>query len=98
VADIPARIVRVEIHGQKYPIRSALDERYIAELAHYVDEKIRVAAEATPTGDSLRIAVLAALNIADEFFRCRTAEQMRAGQLAARAQQIERLLDQALAS
>ena len=45
----------------------------MARLAAYVDEKIRAAAETTPTGDSLRLAVLAALNIADELFRCRDA-------------------------
>ena len=63
----------VEIHGQRYPIRSALEPEYVARLATYVDEKMRAAADSTPTGDSLRLAVLAALNIADELFRCRDA-------------------------
>ena len=43
----------------------------------YVDEKMRAAADSTPTGDSLRLAVLAALNIADELFRCRDATAPR---------------------
>ena len=67
------RVIPVEIHGQRYPIRSSLDQEYVARLAAYVDEKIRAAADSTPTGDSLRFAVLAALNIADELFRCRDA-------------------------
>ena len=46
---------------------------------------MRAAAESTPTGDSLRLAVLAALNIADELFRCRDANRARDGQLAERA-------------
>ena len=66
-----------------------------ARLASYVDEKMRAAADSTPTGDSLRLAVLAALNIADELFRCRDA-RARDGELAERAGELERLLDRVL--
>ena len=89
-------IVPVEIRGQRYPIRSNLDAHYVAELATYVDEKMRAAAESTPTTDALRLAVLAALNIADEYFRCRDSQQARTGALAERTQQLEELVDQAL--
>lgn len=89
-------IVPVEIRGQRYPIRSNLDPRYVAELATYVDEKMRAAAESTPTGDALRLAVLAALNIADEYFRCQENQQAKKGALAERAQQLEQLVDEAL--
>ena len=41
----------------------------MAELAAFVDEKMRLAAQECPAGDTLKIAVLAALNIADECFR-----------------------------
>ena len=58
-------VVSVEIRGLRYPIRSALDTQYVAELAAYVDEKIKTASESTPSSDLLRLAVLAALNIAD---------------------------------
>lgn len=91
------RVVPVEIHGHQYPVKSSLDPAYVAELAAYVDEKMRAAGEATPTGDSVRLAVLAALNIADEFFRCRDAQRSGYGHFASRAEQIERLVDQALA-
>jgi cell division protein ZapA len=90
------RVVPVEIHGQRYPIRSVLDADYVASLALYVDEKMRAAAEATPTGDSLRLAVLAALNIADELFRRREADRTRDDRLAARAEELERLVDRIL--
>jgi cell division protein ZapA len=90
------RVIPVEIHGQRYPIRSTLDPAYVARLATYVDEKIKTAADSTPTGDSLRLAVLAALNIADELFRCRDVTQARAGELAERAGELERLLDRVL--
>jgi cell division protein ZapA len=90
------RLIPVEIHGQRYPIRSGLEPEYVARLASYVDEKIRVASESTPTGDSLRLAVLAALNIADELFRCRDVNLARSDELAERAGELERLLDRLL--
>ena len=87
----------VEIRGQRYPIRSELDARYVNVLATYVDEKIRAASESTPSGDSVRLAVLAALNIADELFRCKDVQKESRGALAERTEALERLLDAALA-
>jgi cell division protein ZapA len=91
-------VVSVEIRGQRYPIRSSLETGYVNDLAAYVDEKMQAAADTTPSGDSIRLAVLAALNIADELFRCREAQQAGRGALAERALALERLLDTALAS
>jgi cell division protein ZapA len=90
------RVVPVDIYGQHYPIRSGLDPAYVARLAAYVDEKMRAASDSTPTGDSVRLAVLAALNIADELFRCRDTTLERDGRLAERAQELERLVDRLL--
>jgi cell division protein ZapA len=89
-------VIAVEIHGQRYPIRSTLDHDYVTRLATYVDEKMRAAAESTPTTDAVRVAVLAALNVADELFRCRDASRARTGELAERAGELERLLDRVL--
>jgi cell division protein ZapA len=89
-------VISVEIHGQRYPIRSTLDQEYVARLATYVDEKMRAAADSTPTGDRLRLAVLAALNLADELFRCRAGTVARNGELAERAGELERLVDRVL--
>jgi cell division protein ZapA len=90
------RLIPIEIHGQRYPIRTALEPEYVARLAIYVDRKMRAASEATRAGDSLRLAILAALNIADELFRCRDLGRERDGELAERAGEIERLLDRLL--
>ena len=90
------RVLAVEIHGQRYPIRSSLDPEYVARLATYVDEKMRAAADTSPSGDSMRLAVIAALNVADELFRCRDASRARSGELAERAQELERLVDRVL--
>lgn len=93
-----ANVVSVEIRGQRYPIRSALDVQYVHGLASYVDEKMRAAADSTPSGDAVRLAVLAALNIADELFRCEEAQKGGRAALAARTEALERLVDAALAS
>ena len=89
-------VISVEIHGQRYPIRSTLDQEYVARLASYVDEKMRAAADSAPTGDTLRLAVLAALNVADELFRCRDGTRAFSGDVAERAGELERLLDRVL--
>jgi len=89
-------VVNVDIHGQRYAIRSSLDAGYVAELAAYVDEKMRRAMDESPAGDTLRIAVLAAINIADEYFRARDEARERQDSLASRAEAIERVLDLAL--
>ena len=90
------RVIPVDISGQRYPIRTTLDPEYVSRLATYVDEKMRAAADSTPSGDSVRLAVLAALNIADELFRCRETNSARCGELAERAEELERLLDRVL--
>lgn len=89
-------VITVEIAGQRYPIRSALDERYVAELAAYVDEKMRAAAQAAPESDILGLAVLVALNIADEYFRARDRQSDAEGDLNERAMRLERFVDEVL--
>ena len=92
-----SRVVTIEIQGLRYPIRSELDEQYVIELARYVDGKMARAGHEVPTGESLKIAVLAALNIADECFRSQQDEQDRRERFSLRAEELERLLDSALA-
>jgi cell division protein ZapA len=89
-------VITVEIAGQRYPIRSSLDERYVTELAAYVDQKMRAASDSAPASDMLGLAVLVALNIADEFFRERET-QPPADALHERAVRLERIVDEALA-
>jgi cell division protein ZapA len=89
-------VIPITVQGQQYPIRTSLDPEYVQRLAAFVDEKMSAAAEQTPTSDSIRLAVLAALNIADELFRCRDATDQRNGRLAERTEELERLLDRLL--
>ena len=88
-------VVTVEIAGQRYPIRSALDARYVGELAAYVDQKMRAASTAAPSSDMLGLAVLVALNLADECFRAR-AQQTSTHDITERTLRLERLVDDVL--
>jgi cell division protein ZapA len=60
--------VSVDIYDQTYHLR-AHDPAYIEKLASTVDSKMRAVSASGNTADSLRVAVLAALNIADELLR-----------------------------
>jgi cell division protein ZapA len=91
------RVVHVNIHGQPYAVRSELDAQYISELAACVDEKMRLAAREIASADSVRVAVIAALNLADELYRARAAAAATPdGQVLSRAADLERLLDSVL--
>lgn len=90
-------VVLVEICGRQYPIRSDLDDAYITELARYVDRKIRATAKHAHGADSLQVAVLAALNIADEHFRYRNRQPASPDDIRRQADELEALVDRAIA-
>jgi cell division protein ZapA len=92
-----AGVVTVEIAGQKYPIRSGLDPAYVGELAAYVDRKMRAASETAPSSDMLGLAILVALNLADEYFRAQQHQSSASGEINERALRLEALVDEALA-
>ena len=95
--------VRVEIYDQTYQLRGS-DPEYIGKLADYVDTKMRLVAQQASTVDSLRVAVLAALNIADELFQARgqtgeaekKALERAAAEMGARVEALARELDSVL--
>jgi len=87
--------VRVEIFDQAYNLRGS-DPDYIEKLAEYVDGKIRAVAEQTSTVDSLRLAVLAALNIADEYHIVKRKYDTVAAEYNRRATDLSGALDEAL--
>jgi cell division protein ZapA len=74
--------VSVEIYDQVYLLRGS-DPEYIEKLAASVDQKMRTVAQQGTTVDSLRVAVLAALNIADELARLRVRYDSLAGSVQA---------------
>jgi cell division protein ZapA len=90
--------VRVEIFDQAYNLRGS-DPEYILKLAEYVDSKMRAVAEATNTIDTVRLAVLAALNIADEYHLLKKKHQENgATDYQKRAHLLANALDEVLGS
>ncbi len=69
----------VEILGQTYNVRGEGDPDYLKELARFVDSRMREVAASVATVDAVKIAILAALNIADEFSRYRKEREDAAG-------------------
>lgn len=69
----------VEIFGQTYNVRGDGDPNYLLELARFVDSRMREVAAEVVTVDPMKIAILAALNIADEFSRYRKQREDAAG-------------------
>jgi cell division protein ZapA len=78
----------VEIFGQTYNVRGDGDPDYLVELARFVDSRMREVAAQVATVDPLKIAVLAALNIADEFTRLKHQRQGAAGIWLERTEEI----------
>ena len=72
------------------------NEEYLKELAAYVDGKMRSIAESTRMVDSLKVAVLAALNIADETFTLRQRQQEIDGPLRKRVEKCVAMVEKAL--
>ncbi len=87
--------VRVEIFDQAYNLRGS-DPEYILKLAEYVDSKMRAVAEATNTIDTVRLAVLAALNIADEYHLLKRKQENGSLDYQKRAHDLASALDEVL--
>jgi cell division protein ZapA len=88
--------IKVQIYGQTYTLAGELDEAYVQELAKVVDEKMQQVAAATQTVDSVKVAVLAAMAIADELQSLSKERGSRDGMLRERAQQCLTILERAL--
>ena len=91
-----AQSIRVEIYNQTYNIRSDGDNEYIMRLAEYVDSKMREISSGTLTVDSLKVAILAALHIADEFHQLKRTQEQSDAQLASRSAECAEMLDRVL--
>lgn len=89
-------LVPVTIFGETYNVRADEDGSYIEELARYVDTKMRTLAESTGTSSPLKVAVLAALNIADEFFKLEQSQKSGEAEIAATTEELLKALDESL--
>ena len=94
-----AEDVEVEIFGQIFRVASGdATPAYIQRLAYYVDEKMRTIASATKSMSLNRMAVLTALNIADDLFKLRDSYEQSARLVDAKAEQLISLVREQLNS
>ena len=91
-----APTIRVEIYNQTYNIRSDGDSEYLTKLADFVDSRMREISSGTLTVDSLKVAILAALHIADELHRLKQTHEQADAQLATRSTECAEMLDRLL--
>ena len=90
--------VQVEIYGQQYTLRVDGDEmpEYVESLAAYVERKMSEIAEGSPTVDSLKLAILSALNITDEYFTLKLESDKIDDVIAKKAKALVALIDDAV--
>ncbi|UCG53656.1 MAG: cell division protein ZapA [Candidatus Latescibacterota bacterium] len=89
-------VTTVHIFGREYKIKGYADKSYIERIAKHVDEKMKEVAESTSMGSQERVAVLAALNIADELFQESKRNSDTFSSVEQRADQLITLLDRCL--
>jgi cell division protein ZapA len=97
-ADTASPNIKVEIYDQAYTIRSDGDPEYIRKLAEYVDQRMREISSGTLTVDSRKVAILAALYIADELHQLQKIHEQADEQLATRSAECSEMLDRLLKS
>ena len=88
--------IKVEIYDQAYTVRSDGDPEYLKQLAEYVDQRMREISSGTLTVDSRKVAILAALYIADELHQLRKMTEQVDEQLATRSLECSEMLDRLL--
>jgi cell division protein ZapA len=92
-------VTRVNIFGREYTIRGAGSPAYIAEIAHYVDMKMRQMTDNATMASTAKVAIFAALNIADELYQKREQyqelEDGYSDELTHLADRIEQVLSEA---
>src|SRR4030095_1216147 len=91
-------LIEVEIFGQTFTVTSEDEEKYVRALASYVEQHMRQIGESTKATVPLRVAIMAALGIADEYHKAvrREAEMQQEAErlstaLLARLEQSERV-------
>jgi cell division protein ZapA len=83
----------VRMLGQELSVISDSGDEHVADVIRYVSDKMEEAGKVAGTKNSLNIAILAALNIADEYLRVRGVKENVYGQLESRSEQLINLID-----
>ena len=86
-------ILKVNIFGTEYPLRVSANIEYVQRIADYVDLKMREVQAAKPNRPIHQIAILAALNIADELLQQREVAKKKLTSYEDRVKEISQKLD-----
>ncbi len=87
------KTTEVAIMGQKFMVKSDSNEDYVRRIADFVNEKIVEVMETTNSVASLNVAILAAMNIADEFFKYQNDREQKIGTVEKKVQDLIELID-----
>ena len=88
------KVLKVNILGQDYVVRSSAGQKYLNEVSTYVNEKMEeIKASGIDDSQQLRIAVLTALNITDELFAYKKAKQKFVDKVEAKTRAITEFID-----
>lgn len=61
--------VTVTIFGREYTLKGDTDQDYVRQVADFVDQRMREVAKSSAVASTAKVAILAAVNIADELLR-----------------------------
>lgn len=87
------RTMEVSIMGQKFMIKSESDEDYVLQVAQFVDRRINEVMQNTRSVASLNVAILAAMNIADEYFKYQRDKQDKLNKVEKKVTDLVELID-----
>jgi cell division protein ZapA len=85
--------VTVTIYGHEYTLKGEADSDYVQKVARFVDRKMKEVADSSTVASTAKVAILAAINIADELFRERQKRHEALAALDERTGHIAQLLE-----
>ena len=88
--------VKVNIYGSEYSIMGEAEPEYILELAEYINGRMKEIGQSIASGNTVQIAILAALNIADEYFQLQEMKSDVSGEMEQKTKALISMLDEGL--
>ena len=90
------KTIEVEVYGQRFSLQGEADEKYFHELAKFVDGQMRTLSQKMTTGTPTKLAILAAINIADQMFHLKRRRKGSEEDIERKAQEILERIEQQL--
>jgi cell division protein ZapA len=96
MSDPKVHVINIKIYDREYSLRTSGDTERLCSLCTYLDRRMRDMAASSGSVDTLKVAVLAALSLADELYRAREALQKIDDSLSRRSLACVSMLDRFL--